>query len=261
MRSTTATLTAVLFTAVVLAGCAAGGPAAQQPAAADTSSPAPSTTTTTTTPASAAPVTTSSTRPFPGIWDVRTWEQARQLQRAVDDGHQPWRLDPFAVVAGYARGALGISDPAVRGGGETLFAVAPPRGEIVGHVRIAQPVRQGPRGIWVVTGFEPAAGGPGQASCSPAAILPLLKGKFDDPAAGLVIVRADVQRCRNGYARVLAVPRRNPAGQPQHESEQLFLRSAGGRWVSVAEGTGIDCADADISLALLAACRALGYRP
>ena len=191
---------------------------------------------------------------------MRTWEQARRIQQAVDDGHQPWRLDPFAVVAAYARGALGIADPAVRGGGETLFAVAPRGGEIIGHVRIAQPGRQGPRGIWVVTGFEPAPGGTAQASCRPAAILPLLKQKFDNPAGGLIIVRADVTRCRNGYARVYAVPRQNPAGQSQFEREQLFLRSVGGRWVSVAEGTGIDCSDTDIMPAMLAACRALGYR-
>jgi hypothetical protein len=261
MRTTRATLTAILVTAVVLAGCAGGEPARSAPAAAPpASSPSPSASSPAASSSPVAPVTTSSTRPFPGIWDVRTWKQAREVQQAVDDGHQPWRLDPAAVVAGYARGALGISKPAVRRGGETILAVASPDGEIVGHVKVTQPVRQGPRGIWVVTGFEPAPGGTAQASCSPATILPLLKRKFDNPAGGLVIVKADVKRCRNGYARVLAVPRQNPAGQSQYDSEQLFLRSVKGAWTSVAEGTGITCDDVDITAAMLAACRALGYR-
>jgi hypothetical protein len=260
MRTTRATVAAVLLATAGLAGCTGGRPATPAPAAADTTtSPTPTSTAPVTT-ASTAPVTTASTGPFPGIWDVRTWDQAGKVQRAVDDGHQPWRLDPAAVVAGYARGALGISKPAVRGGGETIFAVASPDGEIVGHVKVTQPVRQGPRGIWVVTGFEPAPGGTAQASCSPATILPLLKRKFDNPAGGLVIVKADVVRCRNGYARVFAVPRQNPAGQSQYDREQLFLRSVKGAWTSVAEGTGITCDDADITAAMLAACRALGYR-
>jgi len=102
------------------------------------------------------------------------------------------------------------------------------------------------------------AAGQGQAACTQAAILPLLKSKFDDPGNGLVIVKADIKGCRNGYAHVFAVPRQNPAGQSQFESEQLFLRSVGGKWTSVAEGTGITCEDADITPAMLQACRALG---
>ena len=45
--------------------------------------------------------------PFPGIWDTRTWQQARELQQAVDDGHQPWRTSPTDSVMPYAIDVLG----------------------------------------------------------------------------------------------------------------------------------------------------------
>jgi hypothetical protein len=40
--------------------------------------------------------------PFPGIRDIRTWEQVREVQQAVDNGHQPWRCGPETLVALYA---------------------------------------------------------------------------------------------------------------------------------------------------------------
>ncbi len=96
-----------------------------------------------------------------------------------------------------------------------------------------------------------------RAACTSQAILPLLQRKFD--SGELAIVRADIKRCRNGYAHVFAISRRNPPGHPQYENEQLFLRDLNGSWQSVAEGTGIACSDADITAAMLGACRALGY--
>jgi hypothetical protein len=101
--------------------------------------------------------------------------------------------------------------------------------------------------------------GVSDAACSSQAILPLLKRKFDNPSGELVIVRADIKRCRNGYAHVFAISRPNPPGHPQYENEQLFLRDVNGSWQSVAEGTGIACSDADITAAMLRACRALDY--
>jgi hypothetical protein len=99
--------------------------------------------------------------------------------------------------------------------------------------------------------------GTARAACTSQAILPLLQRKFD--SGELAIVRADIKRCRNGYAHVFAISRPNPPGHPQYENEQLFLRDVNGSWQSVAEGTGIACSDADITAALLGACRALGY--
>jgi hypothetical protein len=101
--------------------------------------------------------------------------------------------------------------------------------------------------------------GVSHAACSSQAILPLLKRKFDNPAGELTIVRADIKRCRSGYAHVFAISGRNPPGHPQYENEQLFLRDVNGSWQSVAEGTGIACSDADITAAMLRACRALDY--
>jgi len=97
------------------------------------------------------------------------------------------------------------------------------------------------------------------AACASQVLLPLLKHKFDNPSSELIIVRADIRRCRNGYAQVFAIPRQNPPGHPQYDAEQLFLRDVNGSWQSVAEGQGIACSDADITSAMLRACRALDY--
>ena len=87
-----------------------------------------------------------------------------------------------------------------------------------------------------------------------------MKRKFDDPATGLIIARVDVKRCRNNYAHVFAITAPDPSGRSEYENEQLFLRRVNGRWVSVAEGTGISCEDPDLRPEMLSACRALGYR-
>lgn len=96
-------------------------------------------------------------------------------------------------------------------------------------------------------------------ACTSEVLLPLMKRKFDDPSRELVIERVDIERCRNGYAHVFAISRRNPPGDPQYENEQLFLRLVDGQWQSVAEGTGISCSDDDLRPELVAPCRGLGY--
>jgi hypothetical protein len=101
--------------------------------------------------------------------------------------------------------------------------------------------------------------GTSKAACTSQAIVPLLKRKFDSPSDELTIVGADIKRCRNGYAHVFAISRHNPPGHPQYDNQQLFLRDVNGSWRSVAEGTGIACSDADITAAMLRACRALDY--
>ena len=99
-----------------------------------------------------------------------------------------------------------------------------------------------------------------RTACTPDAFLPLLKRKFDDPAAGLIIERVDVKRCRNNYAQVFAITAADPSGRSEYENEQLFMRRVNGRWESVAEGTGISCEDPDLPTEMLSTCRALGYR-
>jgi hypothetical protein len=110
-----------------------------------------------------------------------------------------------------------------------------------------------------ITRVTTSTPGPRPAACTSEALLPLLKRRLDNPSSELTIVRADVKRCRNGYAHVFAIPRTNPAGHPRYDAEQLFLRQVNGSWQSVAEGTGIACTDSGISTALLRACRALDY--
>jgi hypothetical protein len=106
----------------------------------------------------------------------------------------------------------------------------------------------------------PSSAGSFLAACTSRVLLPLMQHKFDDPSAGVAIVRVQIERCRNGYARVFAIPRTKPPGQAQMESEQVFLRYLNGSWRIVSEGTGLSCSDPDVSRALMGACTALGYR-
>jgi hypothetical protein len=100
-----------------------------------------------------------------------------------------------------------------------------------------------------------------EQACTDRVLLPLMKRKFDDPAKELIIERVDIRRCRNGYAHIYAITRKNPAGHPQYEgAEQVFLHFVGDEWQSVMEGTGLSCTENDIRPALLTACKALGYR-
>jgi hypothetical protein len=99
-----------------------------------------------------------------------------------------------------------------------------------------------------------------EMACTQEVLLQTLKSRFDDPATGLIIERADIRRCRGGYAHVFAVTERHASGSPQFENEQLFLRFVDGQWQSVAEGTGISCNDEDKTSEHAAACIALGYQ-
>lgn len=98
-------------------------------------------------------------------------------------------------------------------------------------------------------------------SCEPSSFVPLLQATYDDPGAGLTVVDARVERCRDGYAQVFAVPD-DAACEPgvggRFESEQVFLRAADGAWTILASGTGLTCDEED-DPALAEACRALGY--
>jgi hypothetical protein len=44
---------------------------------------------------------------FPGFWDVASVDQARDVQRAFDQGHQPWRGDPALVAEIFAKDLAG----------------------------------------------------------------------------------------------------------------------------------------------------------
>ncbi len=101
--------------------------------------------------------------PFPGIWEIRTWEAAYELQWAVDNGHQPWRtsawMSAVGVVTRYAEQVLLPSPqhPVVRQVDPHTFEVSTPDGKVVATVQVTQPVRQGPEGIWVITRVDRTA--------------------------------------------------------------------------------------------------------
>jgi hypothetical protein len=93
------------------------------------------------------------TPPFPGIYEIRTWEQAYAMQDAVDDGHQPWRLSPTGVAGAYAEAVLlpGPAQASVRRINPHTVTVRDPSGTLIATVDLAQPVKQSVGGIWVIT--------------------------------------------------------------------------------------------------------------
>ena len=174
--------------ALVLAGLAAGctggtdplaGPAAaagsgttRQPA----SSPARPTATAT---SAAGPTIAAPARPNPGPGSSRTaWPAvpvpaglrpvavpaacelgtpAEALQRSADAGHVPWRLDPAGVVLECLRRDLGTAAWRVRRVGEHTVAVAEARSGFAARVRVEQPARRGPGGIWGIAAIAATA--------------------------------------------------------------------------------------------------------
>ena len=110
------------------------------------------------------------------------------------------------------------------------------------------------------TTTAPTTTAPAEASCEPAAFLPVLKEAMDDPASKLKVVEAKVQRCRNDYAQVFAVPDPSvckPGVEYCYETEQVFLHWDGA-WRIATSGTGIACGS-ETDPAIVKICRALGY--
>jgi hypothetical protein len=178
-----------------------------------------------------------------------------ELQHAVDEGHQPWRLSPEAVVTACTFGGAGtLVGPA----GTNRYQVTNPATGETALVDVAQPL--GPGTIWVVTSITVTPPTAPAGQCSPDAILPVLRDHLEHPG-GLHIATVNVRQCQNGYARVFAVPEDSTCGQPNgscNESEQVFLRASGDSWSVLTSGTGISCQDADVSPDLSLACSALG---
>jgi hypothetical protein len=93
-----------------------------------------------------------------GLWPVRTLEQARTLQDGADAGHQPWLLSPELVSTAYATAEYGISDPVARKVGPAAYGVGARNSEWVATLHLAQPIRHGPGGVWVITRTANPAG-------------------------------------------------------------------------------------------------------
>jgi hypothetical protein len=86
-----------------------------------------------------------------GLWPVTTLEQAREIQDGADAGHQPWLLSPERVATSYAAAELGLYQPVARRVGPNTYQVGATGSEWAATLRLAQPVRQGVGGVWVVT--------------------------------------------------------------------------------------------------------------
>jgi hypothetical protein len=93
-----------------------------------------------------------------GLWPARTLEQARTLQDGADAGHQPWVLSPELVSTSYASAEYGIADPVARKVGPAAYEVGARNSEWVATLHLAQPVRHGAGGVWVVTRTANPAG-------------------------------------------------------------------------------------------------------
>jgi hypothetical protein len=77
-------------------------------------------------------------------------EEAIELQRAVDDGHQPWRTSPTDVAT-----ACTFPGGVVKALGTNTYRVTKVSTGQTVIVKVVQPVRPGPTGIWVVTKVTP----------------------------------------------------------------------------------------------------------
>jgi hypothetical protein len=86
-----------------------------------------------------------------GLWPARTLGYARMLQDGADAGHRPWLLSPELVSTSYAAATYGIPEAVTRRVGPAAYDVGAPGSEWVATLHLAQPVRQGAGGIWVVT--------------------------------------------------------------------------------------------------------------
>jgi hypothetical protein len=107
----------------------------------------------------------------------------------------------------------------------------------------------------------PSTTEPASAPCESAAFLPVLKEAFDGAAPKLTVVKAKVQRCRNNYAQVFAVPDPSvckPGVEYCYETEQVFLHWDGEAWTIETSGTGISCGS-ETDKEIVKICRALGY--
>jgi hypothetical protein len=93
-----------------------------------------------------------------GLWPARTLEQARVIQDGADAGHQPWLLSPELVSTSYAAAEYGISDPVTRRVGRAAYEVGARNSEWVATLHLAQPVRQGAGGVWIITRTANPAG-------------------------------------------------------------------------------------------------------
>jgi hypothetical protein len=152
--------------ALAVAGCQSRPDQPTPPAPAPIEQAAPATTAPArqTPPPSRPPATTPKPKPAPdpetivGLWPARTLGYARMLQDGADAGHQPWLLSPEQVATSYGAAELDLYKPVARRVGPNAYEVGATGSEWAAKLYLAQPVRQGAGGIWVITRTGSPAG-------------------------------------------------------------------------------------------------------
>ncbi len=76
-------------------------------------------------------------------------QQITDLQKAVDGGHQPWRLDRIQVAKTFVQSRFGWTSVQTSGGAPTIVFVTNSDGGKVA-LNLSQPATQGAHGIWIV---------------------------------------------------------------------------------------------------------------
>ncbi|WML62148.1 acyl transferase [Rhodococcus sp. AH-ZY2] len=152
------TLAAVALSLGLVTSCGDTPPGPAPTTGVPASSPAPVTATTagsTPVPNTSSTTATEDTTPptdasFPG--ENLTPEEAGELQRAVDEGSRPWRLDPSLVAQAFVADRFGWSDTEARTADPHTVEVTDRTDGSIVVLQLRQPVREGADGIWVVTG-------------------------------------------------------------------------------------------------------------
>ncbi|MFP5020629.1 hypothetical protein [Pseudonocardia phyllosphaerae] len=87
------------------------------------------------------------------IWPASSQAQAKALQQRVDNGGEPWLLDPREVAISYAGSELGYRNPKVTVRRPGVVDLHDGNGSSASvTVTLSQTVRKGAGGIWLVTG-------------------------------------------------------------------------------------------------------------
>jgi hypothetical protein len=121
-------------------------PTTEDPATALTNPPTPSTTVE---PVSTVPPTTTApARPRDAAPAPCTESDPEALQRAVEEGHQPWRVDPVAVVNSCVAGEYGWVNPIIEQLAPNTYRATDPLSGQSATVTVARPFHDAT--IWVV---------------------------------------------------------------------------------------------------------------
>jgi hypothetical protein len=78
-------------------------------------------------------------------------DQPAARSRPVGVGRQPWLLSPELVATSDGAAELGLYQPVARRVGPNAYEVGATGSEWAAKLFLAQPVRHGPGGVWVVT--------------------------------------------------------------------------------------------------------------